>query len=248
MSIILLRIIPTTPRVGTDFRTDLTGLQIAAYDLTVQDNKVGVLLGTATFTTDKSTTIHQHFVETKVMIDVGPLPETRTVITWYSTATAVIVPEPPSGHLEYDTFDLRFEITREGQTILDDTIEYNVQLFSSEQDPNDYFKFGPSCYFQLPPASVGLSSTVASVQLNSNGQPPSFDTLHTAINIVLKQDHPMPSGTTLPNNSLETLSAPLTPGQAAQIASEITWNRTLNPPPTSTVSLQGIPSCLPNTL
>jgi hypothetical protein len=74
--------------------------------------------------------------------------------------------------------------------------------------------------------------------LNPNGQPPDFDSLCRAINIVLQQDHPTP-GDKNANNSLQTLTSPLTPSQASQIASEIVWNRNLDPLPASTMVLQG---------
>jgi|SRR5579862_361265 len=235
MSAILLRLIPSAPRVGSDFTKDLTGLVIKAFDLTVQDNQSGVPLGTASFTGDNKTSIHQYVTET-----LRPPPQPPLQV-FHSVATAVIIAKPPSGHLEYGSFDLRLEITRgDTESILDETIEYNVNLFQLESNPNDYLKNEPSAYFQLPPASAGLSN-VANVQLNPNGQPPDFVMLHDAINFVLKQDHPaVPKDSTLANNSLETLDSPLTPGQASQVASEITWNRALHPAPQSTMTLQGI--------
>lgn len=231
MSVILLRLIPTAPRAASDFLTDLTGLEIKAYDLTVEDSQNGVDLGKAAFHKDENkTTIYQHFA-----LQPGAIPP----LAFYSVATAVIVAEPPTGHLEYDSFDLRLEIKRNGQSILDDTIEYNVNLFQPAKSPLDYFDLEPSAYFQLPPAPSQSLANAANVSLPSSGQPPVFATIRDAINIVLNQDHPTPGGTTPSNKSLETLSSPLTPGQASQIASEIIWNRSLKPAPTSTITLQG---------
>jgi len=238
--VILVRLVPTSPRVATDFTTDLQGLVITAFDLTVQDSNVGVKLGSATFTSDEKTTSIYQYIDITWGVEPITLKRIPTSSTLESIATAVIVPNPPAGHLEYDTFDLRFEITRNGQSIMDTVIEYNVNLFPLQEHPYDYLRSEPSCYFQLPPAAVQLGTDVANVTLNPNGTPPSFDTLHDAINKVLSKDHPTPSDTKLPNDSLETLTTPLTPAQAGQIASEITWNRTLNPPPVSTITVQGI--------
>src|SRR6202035_5155627 len=115
--------------------------------------------------------------------------------------------------------------------IIDSTIEYNIDVVTVStlsKNQIEYMSMTTSGYFQLPPDTVGLGKSSAFIALDPNGQPPAFDGLCKAINMVLKQDHPTETGP----SQLELRANPLTPGQSAQIAAEIIWNRSLYPTPT----------------
>ncbi|HEY2295083.1 MAG TPA: neuraminidase-like domain-containing protein, partial [Thermoanaerobaculia bacterium] len=236
-TLIILRLHPSDPMAGTDFTAFLNGLSITAFDLTFADSTGGVKLGTASGLANphlggtsnnkviiSSTSILQHYVD---VIDPLPPPVRRLE----AAATAVIVVNAPAGHPEYpnaNSFDVRLEITRGGLDIVDRTLEYNVtvQTVSGSLSINqkDYFAMPASAYVTLPKAAVGLDPSLAFVDLPADGQPPGFDSLRKAIDLVLAKD---PGGASADLNHL----APLSAAQSRQVAAEMIWNRTLYPPP-----------------
>src|SRR5215204_1732804 len=168
-----------------------------------------------------------------------------------AAATAVIVVNVPGGRPEYPSgtsFDIRLEMQRGAPPfdIIVKTVYYNVpattiaplsnhprDYFDRDSYPNMHFTlpetpnpFPTSAYVTLPPAAVGLDPTRAYVNLPSNGDPPNFNELRTAINLVLARD---PDAGPPPADLINL--SPLTPAQSKHIAAEIVWNRELYPPP-----------------
>jgi hypothetical protein len=145
-----------------------------------------------------------------------------------AAATAVIVVPALPGHPEYsaaNSFDIRVELRRAGQEIKYQDLEFNVRVTTVGVLSNNqkvYFGMMPSAFIPLPPSS--LDPSLAYVDLPADGQPPKFDDLRQAIDLVLAKD---PGG---PNADLAHLP-PLTPKQSRQVAAEIIWNRTIYPPP-----------------
>ena len=228
---IIVGLHPTKPTDSGSFTSALTGLNITAYDLTFGDSSQGVQIGTASGLADPyvnlvditATQVMQAYVD---LPQPAPNPPIRVL---ESAAIAVIVASPPAGHPEYpsaDSFDLRLEITRNGQTIADQTIDFNISVVDVAGPlPNlqsGYFAMDLSAYAAIPPAPPSGTLPPAPLTLPSDGTPPNFDDLVTAINKVLADD---PTGTDLVG------STPLTMQQCQQIASEITWNRVFYPPP-----------------
>jgi hypothetical protein len=227
-NLIILGLHPTRPMSGTEFTACLSDLAIAAYDLSFGSSVTGTKLGTAdrlaapggsTFTFHNGGIIIQHYL---VIPQLHPLPPLHVL---EAAATAVIVANPSSK--EYPTgksIDIRLEIAQHGRVISDQVCEHNagvntVGTLSTNQ--MKYIKWGgkTNTYVTVPPA---LDPSVAYLDLQATGQPPKFDDLVAAINLVLAKD---PSGPALAQ------SPPLTPDQSRHIAAEIVWNRTLNPPP-----------------
>jgi hypothetical protein len=139
----------------------------------------------------------------------------------------VIVVNPPAGHPEYQTSDLRLQITNGAVLVLDQNLDFNVSVVTMNPlsgDPSDYISQDASLYFGLPDPSIGLDPALAHVDLPSDGTPPRYEVVFDAVNLVLAKD---PTGT-----SLTQLANPLSAAQARQVAYEIVWNRKLSPLPT----------------
>jgi hypothetical protein len=132
-------------------------------------------------------------------------------------------------------FDLRFEITqsKQSQPTVNNAvayIEYNVQnvwgpadlTLLSGTDSLSFQQLAATAYVQIPPVTTPGAS---SVQLRSDGQPPNFGNLVTAIDAVLAGDHPANAPT------LEKMTQPLTIAQCQEIASEMIYDRAVNAPP-----------------
>ena len=167
--------------------------------------------------------ILQHYVDVQINPPLGPKQRRLE-----SVATAVIVASAPAGHTEYPTpktYDLRLELTRNGLDVLDRTLEYNVSVVtvgSLSTNQKTYFARPASAYVTL--SAAGLDPNLASVGLPPTGEPPPFRDLCAQIDKVLAKD-PGP-----PNETLAKAS-PLTAAQSRQIAAEIVFNRTAEPPP-----------------
>jgi hypothetical protein len=245
--LIILRLHPAKQMAASDFTSYLNGLTITAFDLTYGNSVDGVQIGVATgvannhipSTSNNAVNINgspastrrqilQHYIDVNDPPILGPL--TRQL---ESVATAVIVVNPPAGHPEYpdpSSFDVRIKLQHGGMDVPDHTIDFNVEVThvggALSTNQKDYFAMSASAYVTLPAATVGIGAGLAFVDLPDNGQPPGFDNLVTNINLVLAKD----PGATVANPDLQHLS-PLTAAQSAEIASEIIWNRTLNPPP-----------------
>lgn len=233
--LIILRLYPVEPTSGDEFKNYLNDLTITVFDLSFADSVNGVKIGAASGLADptdltnnvniKKTSIIQHYY-----VERDPLnqPIAHNLV---STATAVIAVKTPANHPEYPTktsFDVRLEIKRGGINIPYRTLEYNVSvtnvgILSNNQE--DYFFMAESAYVPLPSSTVGLDPNLAYVDLPTDGQPPRFDILVKAINLVLAKD---PDNA---NADLEHLSSPLTPAQSHHVAAEIVWNRKLYKPP-----------------
>jgi hypothetical protein len=234
VDLVILRLHPNKPMAPADFRTVLTGLQIDVYDLSFGDSLQGVLLGSASGLADPhlnsttnnnvnitTTSILQHYLDiTDLLGNKGRHLE--------SVATAVVVASPPAGHAEYPNttgYDLRLEITSgSGLRILDHHLDFNVEVTtigSTSSSQTVYFGMSASAYVELPATAAGFDPNLAFVDLPPNGQPPAFDKLVHAIDLVLADD---PSGTLLTRS-------PLTPAQSQHVAAEIVWNRVAYPPP-----------------
>jgi hypothetical protein len=137
----------------------------------------------------------------------------------HSVGTAIILVSPPGGG---STLNLHLEIQRNDLVIVDSTVEYNVDVISMKlvSDQATYMKLPPSTYFALRLEHPNP----AAIQLSSDGQPPDFDKLRTAINLALDRD---PSTDQKFKLHLECRDDPFSPAESRQIASEITWNRAL---------------------
>jgi hypothetical protein len=241
--LVILRLHPSEPMDPGDFRTLLTGLTIDAFDLSFANPTDGDAAGSATGLADPhlpSTTnnnvaigsgkILQHYID----VPIPPLGNKQRRME--SVATAVLVVTPPAAPPEYPTvtgLDLRLEITRGPMTVISRRLHYNVPLqtpanLSTSQKV--YFGMEPSAFVELPAHGAGLDPSVAFVDLPPDGQPPNFDQLVTAIDLVLGDD---------PGAPLDTLveRAPLTAAESRHVAEEIVWNRTAFPPPEPDPSL-----------
>jgi hypothetical protein len=227
--LIILRLHPTEPMSGAGFQTLLTGLASTAYDLSfansVEGDQIGVAQGVADPHTGalgansvdiNNTAMLQHYRDVVVI----PAPFNPTIERRLeAAATAVIVATPPAEPAEYPSgtsFDIRLRLTRGGTDFTDRVVDYNVQVTNIDpllDNQTTYFGLEASAYVALTPSSIGLTLPV-------DGQPPTFDALVAAINVVLAQ---APGG-----GDLQTL-APLTSAQSRQVAAEIIWNRTLFP-------------------
>ena len=236
--LIVIKLTPANPTSGEDFTKYLTNLNIKAFDLSFGEPKIGVLIGHASGAwfppSDDPTdpglidfspatpTIFQHFS----FVTINPIGPVQ-VVKREAVATAVIAVRLPSGHTEYQTADLRLEITNNGRRILDQHVDFNVAVISdpfSSTNPAHYINLPiTSVFFALPDSSLGLDPTVAFVDLPSDGTAPSFKSVFDAANLVLAQD---PGG----GGSLAKLS-PLSAARARQVAREILWNPKLNPAP-----------------
>lgn len=255
VDILLIRLLPKSKVDSGTFRKYLDGIEIAAFDKTVRDVSTPtstIPLGTSsglatpftTLTVTPATTskpipsldfgILQHF-------NVGAFPPAIE-----SVATAVIIvavgssqaPEYPPG----SKYDIVLQITRNGATINDDTIEYNViptTVTALSEVQTDYMGMAvnpiidpefiaatTSAYVSIPPNPVNFDPSAPSITLNKNGQAPEFNLLLADINAVLKSDDPVNHPTVV------TLAPiPLSVAQALTVASDIIYNRALNPPP-----------------
>ena len=199
--LVILRLHPTKPMAPADFRTVLTGLQIDVYDLSFGDSLQGVLLGSAsglanphlTSTTNNqvninTTSILQHYLDITDLLG-------GTTRHLESAATAVVVASPPVGHQEYPNatgYDLRLEITGgSGLTILDHHLDFNVEVttvggLSTSQKV--YFGMAASAYVELPATARARPQPLPSWTSLRTGQPPAFDQLVHAIDLVLGGD------------------------------------------------------------
>jgi hypothetical protein len=242
-NLIIIRLTPANPTSGDDFTNYLTNLHIKAFDLSFNESKKGVPIGEASGAwsppsdpldpklTDFSPAtprIFQHFSKVLVM---SPLPPTE-VIKPEAVATAVIEIKPLFGHTEYQTTDLRLEITNDGLTILDQNVDFNVVVTSDpllSTNPRDYIDLPSSALFSLPDPQLGKDPNVAFVEMPADGTAPSFEDVTKAVNTVLAAD---PNGGTPPGVSPIEMLSPLTALKARHVAREITWNPRLSPPPT----------------
>ncbi len=150
-------------------------------------------------------------------------------------ATAVIVIDPSKigSTLEYPTptsFDVRLEVTQSVAAsvfVHDQVVDYNVNPVTMDLsiNQNDYMRASTDVYLTLDVPLASLPEGSALISLSKEGTPPNFGSLCDAINAVLKLDQ------TVGAPSVEQMTTFLTTSQARQIASELIYNRTIDPPP-----------------
>src|SRR5262245_2041573 len=131
-NLIVIRLHPDKPIAGSDFTNFLNGLTITAYDLSTADTRVGTKVGDAAYVAppdattpwipDPTTGIVQHFTTS------SGLPPTSSQLE--AVATVVIQVTLPAGYQEYVSPDLRIDIRRNGSTISDKSLYYDVAIAS----------------------------------------------------------------------------------------------------------------------
>ena len=162
--LIIIRLHPTNPTDAASFTNYLTNLSIAAFDLSFVDSRVGNLVGSAAgawsapsnvlfdpadpnlidFTVGGGNPrIFQHYSVRDISFLPIPFVELELV------ATAVIEVNLPAPIPEYQTSDLRLELTNNGRTIVDTQVDFNVSIVSVAAPlPTD-----PAFYMGRPPTS-----------------------------------------------------------------------------------------------
>jgi hypothetical protein len=176
----------------------------------------------------------------------GPSGTVTTYLPLAAATALIVVNLDPKTYPEYanpTSFDVRIAYTRNltpgkppDPVAMPLTIEYNIIAYSMLDatppasditgNPNTYawaLQLPVSLYSWLPPPPP--SASVASVVLGDPSTPPNFFTLAAAINLVLAADPP--PGCT----ELEKMKDPLTVAQCSEIASEIMYERSTDPPP-----------------
>ena len=245
--LIILKLIPTSPVIAATFTRALQGLRIRVFDLTVENSIGGVEIGSAIGVPVPShplaivdgiiPTFENSIIQDFVAHDAGD-PILKSV------ATAVIVVDPPTSHLDHrgtNAFHLRLELERAGLIILDTNIEYHITtqlMVALSPIQADYLALPASAIIPIPAGNLGLEENpIAFVPLKAKGQPPDFNRLVKAINLVLSLNHPTVEHEL---HRLEVRNTPLTTAQCHQIAAEIVWNRTLFPPPASPLPISDL--------
>jgi hypothetical protein len=237
--VILVSLVPKSPTSGATFSSYLNNLSIRAFDLSFGDSADGTLVGQAQGAwipnvginasepafTPATQRILQHFSVYPVQVNplpAPPDPDTRLE----AVATAIIELNPPPA-TEFNTADLRLEIRQGTQLVAYERLDFNVKVEPDapiSNNPSTYIGIDPpAVVVTLPDPGVALDPNAAYVELPSDGSPPKFVPLTTAIDKVLAQDPA--GGATLANHS------PLTVAQSRQVAREIIWNRKISPPP-----------------
>ncbi|KAH6999272.1 insecticidal toxin complex protein [Ilyonectria destructans] len=162
-------------------------------------------------------------------------------LTTLSVATAVIVVNQNEigGDLEYPTstsFDVRLQISltqggsgRPRAVVRDQIVDFNIKPTKADLSTvqNDYARASTDIYLPIDVLNEPLHDGTAVIFPNRDGIPPNFEILRDAINMVLQKDHP----TEAP--SIEGMTRFLTTAEAQQIASELIYNRSIDPPPTA---------------
>jgi hypothetical protein len=253
--LIILRLHPAKPMPGDAFTDLLNGLQIKAFDLSFADPVADpdglpapVLLGQAAGLADPhlgdvtdnsviiaNTAILQHYLDIPDQLQPPPPAPPTFTRALEAVATVVIVAQRPATEYPAPTsFDLRLEMTRNGEQITRGLLDYNVKVVTVggqvSKDQTYYFARPVSAYVTLPGTS--LDPALAHVDLPPNGAPPPFDLLCKQIDKVLAKDPGAPNDS-LTKRALDPLTkqSPLTPAQSRQVAAEIVWNRDAQPPP-----------------
>jgi Tc toxin complex TcA C-terminal TcB-binding domain len=199
MPYIVLRLIPAAAIDPGTFATSyLAGLTVKVYDVS--------FAGTASSPLGPATIV-QH-----VTTGITPTPA--------SVATAVI--PVPAATPEYVSPNIQVAFVRGTQTVLDPTVYYDVPLLTGTLPANyqDILSSDVSAYVTLPaPAS---STAAAPLQLPTNGNPPDYDDLLTAVTKVLAKD-PGPATLTNAQAAAWMTLNPLTLNQCQTIAYEIVY-------------------------
>ena len=248
---IILRLLPSTPITGAQFFDALQNLSIRVYDRSVNAASANVVTG------DQDTYLGQASNFADIGLPLLPVPATATEPAHFqnaiiqhlgnaggptpglpvSVATAVVMITVDPTHQEYPSptsFDVRYSIQRGNGTgntpvnIPVTNIDYNIVCvqMNLSLNPFDYVAAAESSYIYIPPLPQPLPpDTAGYVAPSPPGEAPDFTNLSAAITKVLTGDHP----TRAP--SLAAITQPLTIAQANEVASEIVYNRWINPPP-----------------
>jgi hypothetical protein len=263
VSILLIRLLPSSKTDAVTFKSYVKDIVITAFGKTVRTIapsttsaatvlppntvQLGVASGLATpstnlIVTTPSATNPVTSLDFSILQHYEVLP-----LTLQSVATAVIVinldssqtTEFPPG----SSYNVSLQITRDGVTINDDTIEYNVTpttvsaLSTAQTDymgmsvnpivDKEFTAATTSAYVIIPPEPANLNASAPSITLNQNGQAPEFNALLSDITAVLKRDDPLN-----PPTASSLAVTPLSASQALTVASDLIYNRSVNPPPT----------------
>ncbi|KAJ6785334.1 hypothetical protein PWT90_02601 [Aphanocladium album] len=250
---LIVRIIPTKPVGPKAFRRALEKITITAYDKTVSDPEHDRPLGNASGLAGRP--------EDQQAIPPNPAPPPKipgvgftspdkikyAIIQHYtvrqakhsmrSVATAVIVIDrsklegPDDEYPQPTSYDVRLELTQDltENTVASrqTTVDYNVRVRKAHlsDSPVLYMAMDTDTYLTVDVPISPLLEGTSIVSLSREGVPPSFDSLRKSINSVIKKDSSAGA------DSLERMTSFLSTAQAKKIASELTTNRLLDPPP-----------------
>lgn len=241
--LIVLRLIPEEPVDGPTFTSFLQNgadaLRIEAFDVSFGKPLGGDLIGSAEFVPDianpdppppdtvpdPATGIVQHRrIEPPPL---PPLPPLTTVLKAVATAV-IVVNRPPSNVSEYVDPDIILKVTRGGNAIATIPVDYNVATIDTGlgpvPPPDEFPDLEAVAGFVQLVDPTKLQPGDANVTLPSDGTPPSFAELLSAVRTVMEQDPGL--GVPTPD-----AIAAITPAQARHIAFEIGWNRHIEPVP-----------------
>jgi hypothetical protein len=207
---LVLRLVPKEPETPGDFTDYLADLEFDVLDVSFASAPGG----TSILTPSGFSEVVQHEKNTAPPLD-PPVWELQSV------ATAVIEIDFPNP--EYVQPDVVLLISRSGTEIARLALGYNVALLN-QVDPPDPDPHTEE-FRNIPAANVGAYVPISALhgigfELPEDGSPPKYQDLLNAVEAVLNAD---PGST--------TNLASLTTGQARHVASEIIWNRTIEPLP-----------------
>jgi hypothetical protein len=229
-TLLVIRLHPAEPVTGDAFTSYLTGLTIAAHELSFSDPAASAAaFGTASYLAPQNlgSLPPLHDPNTRIIQHFGPNFDGLPIDVLYAVGTAVIeIPDPPAGG-EFRSADIRLVLTRGGD-ITHKQRYFNVPVAPAPlpADPTDYQSLPVSLHLALPAPGQQVGQTVV---VPEDGSAPNFNQLRTAVEQVLL-DEP---GTT---NGI----ADLTLEQCRHIAYEIIWDRLAFPLPTPNRPLDAI--------
>lgn len=235
MSLIVIRLHPDEPTLGTTFTGYLTGLTVEAFDLSTNDPLVGTSLGTAVFRAPANPPPQDPFrpnQNTDIVQHWGPGEQGfGAPDEWKALATAII-PVPAGAGAEHSSRDLRLVITRGTNELVHRQVYFNVELDPrANRPPRRNYPNGDvtSLYLTLPAPAMGVD-TDDYVEMPEDGSPPRYADLRAAMQAVLDNDPGAGQ-----NPGIGDLTAP----QARHVAYEIIWNQAFRLLPAPKVRFTG---------
>src|ERR1700733_11690756 len=235
-NLIVIRIVPRSPvdpSTFTNYLTALGGLQVTAFDLSFNSPTSGQAVGSAAYVAPNSgtpspttptsgpppplvTPQYPAGTTSGIVQQYDLIPATLLENSFFqleSVATAVIeVPSPP----RFENLRLVVTLGSGGSAQpIPITIDYYDVLLSGgpAPDPGSWAFLSPSLYLSIPAPPSSANSL--SFTLPDDGTPPAFDSLLTAVNLVLGPD----PGGTLPDLGKLTLE------QCRNLAYEVVWSQ-----------------------
>ncbi|WYZ35517.1 hypothetical protein EsH8_X_000164 [Colletotrichum jinshuiense] len=241
---ILVRIIPSNPVTPAAFRAALQNITITAYDKSVRPG-ADRTLGTASGLIGLPDLTQNPAVLPPLVVRNNPWRFDNSIIqhlrssflTPLSVATAIIVVDNAQigNTLEYPTptsFDVSLKLTQQGggsptAIVAESSIDFNIQAVTEDLSTAQftYIQAPTDIYLTVQVPSIALPNGTSVITLSRDGRPPNFDVLRVAINNVLDKDR------TIGAPSIEGMTKFLTAAQSQQIASELIYNRIIDPPP-----------------